>query len=160
GSTFTDLSARYREIPGVTSASLGYTTNLSPNAVPAGIPLQIFAVDADTYAQSARWTEQDSTQSLSSLMAELPAGRAPAATDNSVAAILDDATWQAMHLSAGAKFTLQPPGYDSQSMRFVALGHVPHIPTVYNSAQGGGFAGAGGLLADYQSYATVYHHDL
>jgi len=160
--TFADLSARYRQIPGVTSASLGYTTGIDPRNVSAGIPVQIFAVDANTYAQSAVWTEQDSTQSLSSLMAQLRAARATADTDHSVPAILDDATWQAMHLTPGAQFTMKPPGYDSGTMRFVAIGRVLHIPTIYDSYQGGGFSGygGGGLLVDFQSYATVYHHDL
>jgi hypothetical protein len=160
--TFADLSARYRQIPGVTSAALGYTTGIDPRSVPAGIPVQIFAVDADTYAQSVVWTEQNSTQPLSSLMAQLRAARATADTDHSVPAILDDATWQAMHLTPGGQFTLQPPGYDRGTMRFVAIGRVLHIPTIYDSYQGGGFSGIGGgaLLADFQSYTTVYHHDL
>jgi ABC-type antimicrobial peptide transport system permease subunit len=45
-------------------------------------------------------------------------------------------------------------------MRFLAVTHVPHLPTVYNSYQGGGLNGAGGVLVDYQSYASVYQHDL
>src|SRR5260221_2191012 len=57
--TFADLSARYRQIPGVTSASLGYTTGIDPRTVSAGISLQIFAVDANTYSPSALWTEKD-----------------------------------------------------------------------------------------------------
>ncbi|HZC77456.1 MAG TPA: FtsX-like permease family protein, partial [Ktedonobacterales bacterium] len=158
--TFADLSASYRQIPGVTSAALGYTTSVDPRSVSAGIPVQIFAVDADTYAQSAVWTEQDSTQSLSSLMAQLRAARATADTDHSVPAILDDATWQAMHLTPGGQFTLQPPGYDSGTMRFVAIGRVLHIPTIYDSYQPCCFNGSGALLADFQSYAAVYHHDL
>ncbi|HEX6798047.1 MAG TPA: FtsX-like permease family protein [Ktedonobacterales bacterium] len=157
-----NLTARYRAIPGVTGAALGYTASVGPNGVSAGIPLQLFAVDADTYAQSARWTDQESTQPLGDLMARLRAARGGAATADSVPAILDAATWQALHLTPGAQFTLEPPGYQAQSetMRFVAVAQVLHIPTVYNSYQGGGFSGIGGVLADYQTYATVYRHDL
>ena len=161
GTTFSDLTANYQQISGVTSATLGYTTTISPNNDTAGIPVEVFAVDADTYARSAMWTEQDSTQPLSDVMAQLTANRGTAASDDSVPAILDDATWQAFHLTPGAHFTMQPPGYDSQSMRFVAVGRVQHMPTVYDSSQGGGFSGnSGGVLVDYQSYATVYQHDL
>ncbi len=156
-----DLTAKYRQIPGVTSASVGYSASVDPRNVPAGMPMQIFTVDTSTYAQSALWTEQDSAQPLSGLMAQLSAARPSAVANDSVPAILDDATWQAFHLTPGGRFTLQPPGYSTNaSMSFVAIGHVAHIPTIYDSYQGGGFSGSGGMLADYQSYATVYQHDL
>ncbi|HEX8036278.1 MAG TPA: FtsX-like permease family protein [Ktedonobacterales bacterium] len=159
--TVADLTAKYRQIPGVTSATVGYTADLTPNNDAAGLPVRLFAVDSDTYAQSASWTDQDSTQPLSTLMAQLRAARATAASTDSVPAVLDDATWQAFHLSPGAQFTMQPPGYDSQSMRFVAVARIHYLPTVYDSFQGGGFSGAnGGVLVDYQSYAAVYAHDL
>jgi len=93
-------------------------------------------------------------------MAQLSAARASAIANDNVPALVDDATWQEMQLTPGARFTLQPPGYGRQSMGFVAIGHVAHLPTVYGSYQGGGFNGAGGVLADYQSYAAIYHHDL
>jgi hypothetical protein len=94
-------------------------------------------------------------------MAQLRAARPSAAANDAVPALVDDATWQAMQITPpGARFTLQPPGYGRLSMSFVAIGHVPHLPSVYGSNQGGGFNGAGGVLADYQSFAAVYHHDL
>ena len=158
--TFANLTAKYRQIPGVTSATLGYTLTVTPNNVPAGIPIQISAVDADTYAQSALWSNQDSAQPLSALMAQLQAARSTAKAQDYVPAIIDDATWQALHLTPGARFTLQPPGYNNQSMTLMALARVHHLPTVYDSAEGGGFSGAGGLLVDYQSFTTVYHNDL
>lgn len=159
--TVADLTAKYRQIPGVTSATVGYTADLDPDHDSAGLPVTLFAVDSDTYAQSASWTDQDSTQSLSALMAQLRAARATAASADSVPAVLDDATWQAFHLSPGAQFTMQPPGYDSQSMRFVAVARIHYLPRIYDSFQGGGFSGgAGGVLVDYQSYAAVYAHDL
>jgi FtsX-like permease family len=159
--TAADLTAKYRQIPGVTSATIGYTADLDPDHDSAGLPVKLFAVDSDTYAQSASWTDQDSTQPLSALMAQLRAARATAASNDSVPAVLDDATWQAFHLSPGAQFTMQPSGYDSQSMRFVAVARIHYLPRIYDSFQGGGFSGAtGGVLVDYQSYAAVYAHDL
>src|SRR5205807_4965460 len=127
--------------------TVGYTADLDPDHDSAGIPVKLFAVDSDTYAQSASWTDQDSTQPLSALMAQLRAARATAASTDSVPAVLDDATWQAFHLSPGAQFTMQPPGYDSQSMRFVAVARIHYLPRVYDSFQGGNFSGlAGGVL--------------
>ena len=35
-----------------------------------------------------------------------------------------------------------------------------YLPTIYDSFQGGGFSGSGGLLVDYQSYTAVYRNDL
>jgi hypothetical protein len=158
--TLSSLTDRYAAIPGVTSATLGYTASLDPGSVSAGIPVQLFAVDADTYAQSATWTAQDSTQSLGELMAQLRAARPTATSQDAVPAILDDATWQAFHLSPGSTFTMQPPG-DTQQMRFLAVARVRLIPTVYDSFQGGGFEGTnGGVLVDYQSFAAVYQHDV
>ncbi|HKS69937.1 MAG TPA: FtsX-like permease family protein, partial [Ktedonobacterales bacterium] len=157
------ITARYRAISGVTGAALGYGASIDGGGLSASIPLQLFAVDADTYAQSARWTDQDSARPLGDLMAQLRDARGTAASDDSVPAILDAATWQALHLTPGAQFTLAPPGYEDQgeTMRFVAVAQVLQIPTIYDSYQGGGFSGpAGGLLVDYQTYATVYHHDL
>jgi ABC-type lipoprotein release transport system permease subunit len=158
--TLASLTAPYRQINGVTSATLGYKVNLQPNNSPSSVPMTIFAVDADTYAQSAYWTTQDSTQPLSGLMSHLTSARANAANDDRVPAIVDDATWQTLSLSPGALFTLQPPGYQNGPMKFVAVARVAHIPTVYDSAQGGGLSGAGGVLVDYQSYAAVYKQDV
>jgi ABC-type lipoprotein release transport system permease subunit len=158
--TFANLTAKYRQIPGVTSATLGYTLSLNPNSVSAGIPLQISAVDADTYAQSALWSNQESAQPLSDLMAQLQAARSSAKTQDYVPAIVDDATWQALRLTPGARFTVQPPGYSNQSMTLLAVARTHLLPNVYDSFQGGGFNGNGGLLVDYQSYATVYYNDL
>lgn len=158
--TFADLTAKYRQLPGVTSATLGYTTNLDPRKVSGGIPLQLFAVDADTYAQSALWSSEESVQPLSELMAQLRAARSSATVQDYVPVIVDDATWQALRLAPGGRFTSQPSGYSNQNMAFVAIAHVPRLPTVYDSYQGGGLSGAGGLLVDYQSFATVYQHDL
>lgn len=158
--TFAGLTAKYRQIPGVTSATLGYTLSLNPGSVTASIPLQINAVDADTYTQSALWSNQNSAQPLSELMAQLRAARSSAKVQDYVPAIVDDATWQAMRLTPGARFTVQPPGYTNQSMTFLAVARVHLLPTIYDSVQGGGFSGTGGLLVDYQSFATVYYNDL
>jgi hypothetical protein len=157
--TLADLTAKYRQLPGVTSATLGYSISLNPGNT-ASFPMGLLAVDADTYAQSALWSTQNSAQPLSDLMAQLRAARSSAITQDAVPAIVDDATWQALHLTPGAHFSLQPPGYSGIMMSFVATTRVHLLPTFYDSYQGGGFNGVGGLLVDFQTYAAIYHHDL
>ncbi len=154
-----DLRAKYQAIPGVTSAALGYVTELTPDKVPSGLDTQLFAVDAQAYASTALWTEQDSKQPLTSLMGQLTSQRDAAIAGDSVPAILDDATWTGFHLTPGAAFTLQVPGYSGQTMRFTALAHVAHIPQIYNNASGGSFNGTAGVLIDYATYAGVYTQD-
>jgi len=159
--SFKDLATMYRNISGVTSVTLGYTITLSPvGNTSVSMPIHIAAVDADTYAQTALWSSQESDQSLSSLMVQLRAARSSATVQDYVPVFVDDATWQAMRLSPGARISMQPPGYSTQDMTFLVIGHVHLLPGVYDSYQGGGFSGNGGLLADYQSYAAVYNHDL
>jgi ABC-type antimicrobial peptide transport system permease subunit len=72
------LTATYKYIPGVISATLGYSTKASDSGGILGNPLEIRAINADTFAQTAIWTEQDSEQPLTSLMAQLAAQRAAA----------------------------------------------------------------------------------
>jgi ABC-type lipoprotein release transport system permease subunit len=154
------LTTQYAAIPGVTAASIGYAAHLDPGPGAGSFPIQLTVVDAATFAQSARWSATESDQSLSSLMAQLDAARSNGIANDTVPAIVDDTTWQALQLSPGAAFSLLPPGFGRRSMGFIAVGHVAHLPGVYGSYQGQGVDGDGGVLADYASYAAVYHHDL
>lgn len=155
GATLAQTTQKYRQIAGVTSASLGYIYQFDPNSDPGNVPFQLFAFDADTFASTARWSDVESPQPLSRLMDELRSRRSLATTQNTVPAILDDATWQAFHLSPGAPFTISIPGTQS-SLRFVAVDRVTHIPTVYDSYRGGSMVNSGGILVDYTSFATAY----
>lgn len=159
-----ELEARYAQIPGVTAATVGYTADISPSPAAGSFPIKLIVVDAATFAQSARWSQIESVQPLSGLMSQFDAARPNAITNDAVPALVDDPTWQAMQLSPGTKFSLQPPGYTRfNSMSFIAIGHVAHLPTVYGSyqpGQGPGFDGQGGVLADYASFASAYQHDL
>jgi ABC-type lipoprotein release transport system permease subunit len=154
-----DWQAKYAGIAGVTSAALGYSTEITPEKVPSGEDTQLMAVDASAYGAAALWNEQDATQPLSSLMAQLVAQRDGATAADAVPAILDDATWTSFHVTQGSIFTLQVPGASGPTLHFTALAHVVHIPQIYNSAEGGGFNGTAGVLVDYTTYATVYAQD-
>ncbi|MEO6889277.1 MAG: FtsX-like permease family protein [Ktedonobacteraceae bacterium] len=148
----------YDNIRGVLSTSLGYTASLQAGDVLA-IPIELRAVDAGTFARSAIWTSQDSSQSLDALMNQLISGREEALARNAVPAIVDSATVQALHLSPGATFTLGATGSTGVIVTFVVMAEVQHIPTVSSSGQNGSgsdYVPAGGVLVDYPTYATIY----
>lgn len=159
---YTDPIARqtglYRNISGVTSATLGYVTDAFPVvATYQSTSFSIRAVDADNFAQTAIWTSQDSSQPLSALMSQLAAKRASAGAASSVPAVVDALTWQAFNLSTGAPFILQ---VGTKNITFTALAKVDHIPTVNDSlasGKGNDYIPPGGVLADYQTLASVYN---
>jgi len=155
------LTTRYRAIAGVLSATVGNSsTATAANGSLLSFTTQIMAVDADNFARTAIWTQQDSTQSLSSLMQQLVRQRDTAINQNIVLAIVDAAAWKQLNLSPGASFTLT---FSDGPVNFVALAEVQHIPTITdNTGSGSNANGAnsgvssGGILVDYQTYAAVY----
>ena len=138
-----------QHIQGVVSATPGYASNaVTGGNNPVGVQLR--AVDATTFASTAIWTQQDSTQSLTSLMQQLVAQRSSIAQTNTLPVIVDASTWNALKLTQGEHFQLHvnnPDDTGSGTITCTALAEVQLIPTTGNS---------GGILLDYQSYATLY----
>jgi len=64
--------ARYRNIPGVLAASAGYTGEGVSSDVTPPVNVQIRAVDSSTFAQTAIWSNKDSSQPLSSCLSIMP----------------------------------------------------------------------------------------
>src|SRR5205085_5594778 len=60
----------YDQIPGVTSASLGFTAPATTQGN-ITIPIELRAVDGNTFAQTAIWTKQYSSEPISTLMQKL-----------------------------------------------------------------------------------------
>ncbi len=151
-------TARFRNISGVTSATLGYVTDAFPIvATYQSTSFSIRAVDADNFAQTAIWTNQDSSQPLPALMHQLAAKRASGVAARSVPAVVDTLTWQTFNLSTGATFILQ---VGVKNITFTAVAEVEHIPTVNDSlapGRGNDYIPPGGVLADYQTLASVYN---
>jgi ABC-type antimicrobial peptide transport system permease subunit len=145
-----NAEAAYRHIPGVISASVGYTKFVNAGGSVQTIRIDFKAVDAATFAQTAIWSQQDSSQSLDNLMDQLRSQRALAASHKVVPAIVDASTWNALHLSPGSNFTLSlsTVGY-TELMNFTPIAEVQHIPS---SADGAPPA----VLVDFQSFAAVY----
>jgi ABC-type lipoprotein release transport system permease subunit len=148
-------TAAYRQIPGVLSATLGFTASALPVGGASTIPLEIRAVDTQTFAQTAIWTDQDSSQSLGSLMSQLRHSSAGAA----IPAIVDALAWKELHLSAGGDFSLSVV---NGALTFIAVAEVQHIPTVNDSLSVPGtsdYTPPGGILVDYQKLVDVYQID-
>ncbi|HZO76201.1 MAG TPA: FtsX-like permease family protein [Ktedonobacteraceae bacterium] len=150
GKTFDTLKTQYSQLSGVQSATIGYASHINRDAG----DIRIMAVDADTYARTALWSTQNSSQSLSALTEQLITHRTDASTGNVVYALVDAALWQQLHLSQGDSFTLPMSDDGSLHMRFIAQAEVSYLPSIYDTpvSPDRGI----GLLVDYQSYATVY----
>lgn len=144
------VTATYRHLPGVMAASLGFVKSATGGGPTAAINIDFKAVDTDTFAQTAIWTDQYSTQSLDSLMAQLRGQRSYGITHLVVPAIVDTSTWNLLHLTQGATFTLNfsPIAY-SDLVNFKAIAEVQNIPTSGDSS-------TPGVLADFKTYADVY----
>ncbi len=155
-----EQTALYHNIPGVISATVGNTSSATAAGTILSLPIEIRAVDSTTFARTAIWTEQDSSQSLSTLMEELRARRAGALSRLVVPAVVDAAAWESLKLTPDASsFSLNFP---EGAINFLAITQVQHIPTVTDrsaSTANSGSVPNGGVLVDYQSFAAVYGYE-
>jgi len=144
------MTSVYRHLPGVISATLGLTKPATAGGATVNVSINFKAVDANTFASTALWTQQDSSQSLSSLMGQLAAQRASGIARAVVPAVVDANTASFLHVSEGANFTLNfalTPSSDLVSFKVVAV--VQNIPTSGDSS-------LSAVLVDYQTFADVY----
>ena len=154
---FTDaqLSAAttaFHSIPGVRSASLGFTSpTLAGNGL-SGASIDFRAVDANTFAQTAIWNDQDAKQSLTTLMQLLISQRSMVSARHIVPAIVDTQALETLHVGMGGAFTLNfsSLSHATDLTNFVVVAVVQHIPTPNPSI-------GPGVLADYESYAANYN---
>ena len=104
----------------------------------------------------------DASVPLASLMRQLLANRVRAGASNFVPAIVDALTWNRLGLSQGTRFTLQAASSTDTTdgtVTFMAMARVAHIPTVNDSTEPEDSNSSplpGGIVVDYQSYATVF----
>lgn len=148
----------YRHIPGVLSASLGYSTHAVPAGNGQSLSLELKAIDTSTYAQTIIWTDQDSSQPLSSLMDKLT--HASPLAPSALPVIVDERTWEALDLHEGATFAVTPAGA-AEFITLVAVAKVHHIPTVNDSLSGGSgnYSPPGGILINYHTYTATNIED-
>ena len=152
-------TAQCSAISGILSATAGYSGEGFSSGTSLVIPMQIRAVDTSTFARTAIWSTQDSSQSLSSLMAQLAASRQEGILDDLVPVIIDADTMNKLSLHIGSIFTVTASTLATSDVNYRVIAVVQHIPSVNGSPEPGNigdFAPPGGVLADYATYAAVY----
>ncbi|HLW01513.1 MAG TPA: FtsX-like permease family protein [Ktedonobacterales bacterium] len=148
----------YQTIPGVISATVGGVADGVAQASGQESAVQIRAVDTKTFAQTAIWTDQDSSQPIAALLAHLPDVSQGTATAPVVPALVDGVAWNLLHLAPDARFTLNISGGDV-NVTFQAVAEVQHIPTINDSLQtsgGNDYVTPGGILVDLTTYTQVF----
>jgi putative ABC transport system permease protein len=155
-----EQEAAYRKLPGVLSASLGYTIDGIPIGGAASLPLEIRAVNSATFAQTAIWTGQDSDQPLADLLKRIsnPAQAREIGSQLAMPAIVDAITWNTLDLKAGQTFQVNLSGISTRSFTFIAAAEAQHIPTVNDSLETNGAADyqtPGGMLVDFTLYSRA-----
>ena len=153
----------YKSIPGVTSVTVGYnTTGYASGSYPS-VATQIMAVDATTYAQTALWTPQNSTQPLTSLMSMLIARRQQSIKANSVPVIVDASAAQRLHLSINQSLYIVIHRQVMAPLYCQVVAIVQHIPSINDDASSAASSGSNdvpvGILMDYATYTQVYKGD-
>ncbi len=148
------VSRQYSAIPGVLATSIGYidegrTLGLSAN----NIAVELRAVDTSSFARTANWDTQDSTQSLASLLSFLHQHeiRNPGAL--LVPAIVDEATLPTLHVKSGNTFDVDFSHLGDQRITFQIVEVVQRIPTVNSSSTA---AASIGVLVDIEQLKRVY----
>lgn len=147
--------AAFASVPGVKTACVGYTAATRGAQSGVNAPIELRAVDADAFAQTAIWTGQDSSQPLSELMQRLSAQRNTAITMQVVPAIVDAAAWKTLGLTPGSPFTLSDL---NGTINYVEVAEVDHIPTINDSPYASGtsdYVALGGVLVDFSTYQAV-----
>ncbi|HXR65797.1 MAG TPA: FtsX-like permease family protein [Ktedonobacteraceae bacterium] len=147
--------AAFAHIPGVHTACVGYTSATRGAQSGVNAPIELRAVDARAFASTAIWTEQDSSQPLSSLMQRLIEQRNAAIGAQVVPAIVDQAAWKTLSLAPGSSFTLSDL---NGTVSYVEVAEVDHIPTVNDSPYASGtndYVALGGVLVDFTTYQAV-----
>lgn len=153
-------------IDGVQAASSGLATNatvaLAGNHNTPSVQIELRAVHAETFAQAAIWTQQNSDQPLSSLMQTLIVQRPTAIAQQVVPAFVDESTWNQLGLQPGTRFTLHDNtinSLDSSKLTFIALDKIHLLPTTDHTIDpvNNTLTFPAGVLVDYQTYTTIYN---
>ncbi len=160
-----DENAMYTSIAGVTSASAGFAGigNVAGGTLPLNIDVQ--AVDTQTFAQSALWPSEASTQTLPALLSLLDAKRNDGSTHDVVPVIVDATVQSKLAVHLGSTFTVavnpKPPSdpLPVSDLPCVVVGIVQTIPTADSSAVGIDspyYTPTGGMLLDFRTYNAFY----
>ena len=147
----------YRQLAGAAGASAGYETSTAPVGGAGSVPLMLEAVDTHTFAQVATWGSQDASQPLAALLMQIDRSQAARGSNPAVPAIVDAVAWNALHLTPGARFSIDMQGLQG-GVPLIASVEVQHIPTVNDSLATSGtdtYVTPGGIIVDYNAFAGV-----
>jgi ABC-type antimicrobial peptide transport system permease subunit len=174
----------YTHIPGVTSASAGYSARAVSAGLSPNISIQVEAIDTSTFARTAFWPAQIPTLGqitgqgqgwpllsftpgqgpalpLQSLMAQLKAQENQALHDNVVPVIVDATVWDTLELHPGATFTIDINTLRRPTLHCRAIARVEHISPVGTSFSAStGASTSGTMLVDYQTLNTIFGRNL
>ena len=168
--SLSDVTSSYQRLPGVISASAGYSGDGVVSIFFQDVHIAVRAVDASTFAQTADWSTQDSSQSLASLMGSLVKQRQASIQQGRVPVILDSSAASSLNLQVGSRFSVTmdglpdyATGQNASTLNCVVLAEIQHIPTVNagvtQDAAGNTINVGGGILLDYTTYAHIYQQD-
>ena len=154
----------YLALPGVITASAGYSgSGVSGDVNAVALPMQVRAVDTNSFAQTVISPTQASSQSLNTVLSQLNAQRTYGIAHQVVPVIVDAVTLRKLSLHVGTTFTITLNNLLVSAMHCLVIGSVEHLPTVNASSQAdasGVNTSPGSVLADYQTYSTVYAQDV
>lgn len=147
----------YQTIPGVINASIGFAgTGVGGTG---NLPMIIRAVDATNFAQTVIWPSAQEAQSGQALIKKLSNLRGNSLLGSVVPVIVDTNTLGTLHLQVGSILQVMVDGYENPPMNSLIIGVVPHIPSVNDLTafdNRGNKIAEGGVLVDYQTYATAF----
>jgi ABC-type antimicrobial peptide transport system permease subunit len=138
----------YRHIPGVLAATAGHVEENTSSINATALPVQVQAVDPGTFAQAAIWMPRNSSQTLTSLLAQLTARRSEAIRTGIIPAIVDISTSNVLNLHTGATFNLYKTTAIGTPLRYIVIAQVQQLPAIDNVSNGE-------IMVDYQSYAAI-----
>jgi ABC-type antimicrobial peptide transport system permease subunit len=155
------IIARYRAIPGVLAASADHTDQgETVGSSGASVLIQFRAVDRQSFAQTALWNPQLSSQSLQHLLALLPqahlASVPTGGQDWVVPTIIDQALASQLRVGVHDIFSMALSYQSQATLNYQVAAIVSHIPTVNSSATASSSQSPGGMLVDYQTFVHIY----
>jgi putative ABC transport system permease protein len=160
GVTPAKVAAAYQRLPGVVGVTLGYRSAFSlvgaqsSTAVDengnALIPTaQVMAIQPESFARAAIWNTTQTGAPLSTVLASLTAQRDAALSAGVIPVIVDDAFWSSQRLRTGQEIKLPLPDAPAQRIPFRVIGHIAHIPSIFDGQDGYG------MLADMDTYTAI-----
>ncbi len=147
---------QYQAIPGVLAVSTGYST--TGQAGSTNLSVEIRAVDTATFANAVNWASQEDYKTAKQLSPQLSV---QADTTHPISVIVDTNVTTLLQLHVGSPLLVKEDSQSVHDLHCIIIGAVQHIPTVNDKTSttvglGNQVLVSGGVLMEYQRYATVY----